>query len=238
MCVLFGSFGASSWSLYFLHLPCCGSILPRLSKSVIRPSNSLDRVSAPYFSRRNESLSITCPLHVFLAECCASLVQEFVCAGLLLWYGAKLIVTDSSVRLFLRFFLLLPIASSRLRHRSPPYIVYSIYHTYIIASGVVVRHHHRASSIATIDAMISSNSTDDRAHTQAHETDESKREQKYTGGTVITVFFALIIGSMALGQISPAMEAIGNGQGAAQKIFEVCHTAVILSPLLLPSLSS
>ncbi|KAK3161653.1 hypothetical protein QOZ80_1BG0079790 [Eleusine coracana subsp. coracana] len=43
----------------------------------------------------------------------------------------------------------------------------------------------------------------------------------YTGGQVINVVFAMITGSMAIGNASPSMSAIAEGQSAAQKLFKV-----------------
>ncbi|WCJ23196.1 ABC transporter B family member 11 [Euphorbia peplus] len=43
----------------------------------------------------------------------------------------------------------------------------------------------------------------------------------YTGGKVINVIFALLTGSLSLGQASPCMSAFAAGQAAAVKMFEV-----------------
>jgi len=42
-----------------------------------------------------------------------------------------------------------------------------------------------------------------------------------TGGHVITVFFAIVIGAMSIGQASPALTAFSTGTGAAGKIYAV-----------------
>ncbi|CAJ1940686.1 unnamed protein product [Sphenostylis stenocarpa] len=45
-------------------------------------------------------------------------------------------------------------------------------------------------------------------------------EKGYTGGQVISVFFAVLTGSMSLGQASPSITAFAAGQAAAFKMFE------------------
>ncbi|XP_021821988.1 ABC transporter B family member 11-like [Prunus avium] len=45
-------------------------------------------------------------------------------------------------------------------------------------------------------------------------------EKGYTGGEVINVVFAVLIGSMSLGQASPCLSAFAAGQAAAYKMFE------------------
>ncbi|KAK2412276.1 ABC transporter B member 11, variant 2 [Trifolium repens] len=45
-------------------------------------------------------------------------------------------------------------------------------------------------------------------------------EKGYTGGEVISVFFAILTGSMSLGQASPCLTAFASGQAAAFKMFE------------------
>ncbi|XP_045813311.1 ABC transporter B family member 3-like [Trifolium pratense] len=45
-------------------------------------------------------------------------------------------------------------------------------------------------------------------------------EKGYTGGEVISVFFAILTGSMSLGQASPCLTAFAAGQAAAFKMFE------------------
>ncbi|XP_014510009.1 ABC transporter B family member 11 [Vigna radiata var. radiata] len=45
-------------------------------------------------------------------------------------------------------------------------------------------------------------------------------EKGYTGGEVVTVIFAVLTGSMSLGQASPSLSAFAAGQAAAFKMFE------------------
>ncbi|KAI9123102.1 hypothetical protein K1719_005991 [Acacia pycnantha] len=45
-------------------------------------------------------------------------------------------------------------------------------------------------------------------------------EKGYTGGKVITVIFAVVTGSLSLGQASPSLSAFAAGQAAASKMFE------------------
>ncbi|KAL9325737.1 hypothetical protein ACSQ67_006382 [Phaseolus vulgaris] len=45
-------------------------------------------------------------------------------------------------------------------------------------------------------------------------------EKGYTGGEVVTVIMAVLIGSMSLGQASPSLSAFSAGQAAAFKMFE------------------
>jgi ATP-binding cassette subfamily B (MDR/TAP) protein 1 len=51
-----------------------------------------------------------------------------------------------------------------------------------------------------------------------------------SGGDVLAVFFAVLIGAFALGQASPSVEAIGKGQGVAYKIFETIERASEIDP--------
>ncbi|XP_050363409.1 ABC transporter B family member 11-like [Argentina anserina] len=46
------------------------------------------------------------------------------------------------------------------------------------------------------------------------------RENGYTGGQVLNVIVAMLIGSMSLGQASPCMSAFASGQAAAYKMFQ------------------
>ncbi|KAB2625083.1 hypothetical protein D8674_016743 [Pyrus ussuriensis x Pyrus communis] len=48
-------------------------------------------------------------------------------------------------------------------------------------------------------------------------------ERGYTGGEVINVIFAVLTGSMSLGQASPSMNAFAAGQAAAYKMFETIN---------------
>ncbi|XP_062218589.1 ABC transporter B family member 9-like isoform X2 [Phragmites australis] len=45
----------------------------------------------------------------------------------------------------------------------------------------------------------------------------------YTGGQVINVVFAILTGSMAIGNASPSISAIAEGQSAAQRLFEIIN---------------
>lgn len=45
----------------------------------------------------------------------------------------------------------------------------------------------------------------------------------YTGGTVLNVMFAVLMGGMSLGQASPSFNAFASGKAAAYKMFEVIH---------------
>ncbi|KAJ1100830.1 hypothetical protein NDU88_005905 [Pleurodeles waltl] len=46
-------------------------------------------------------------------------------------------------------------------------------------------------------------------------------EKSYSIGSVLTVFFAVIIGAFAIGQASPNIEAFANARGAANTIFQI-----------------
>lgn len=46
-------------------------------------------------------------------------------------------------------------------------------------------------------------------------------EEDYTGGKTLEVFFAVIMGSFALGQFGQTAEAIAKGQGSGYKLFKV-----------------
>ncbi|XP_043814997.1 ABC transporter B family member 4 isoform X2 [Manihot esculenta] len=48
-------------------------------------------------------------------------------------------------------------------------------------------------------------------------------EKGYSGGQVINVIVAVLIGSMSLGQASPCMRAFASGQAAAYKMFETIN---------------
>ncbi|KAG2590996.1 hypothetical protein PVAP13_5NG451300 [Panicum virgatum] len=45
----------------------------------------------------------------------------------------------------------------------------------------------------------------------------------YTGGQVINIVFAILTGSVAIGNASPSISAIAEGQSAAQRLFEVIN---------------
>ncbi|KAJ7544468.1 hypothetical protein O6H91_09G080400 [Diphasiastrum complanatum] len=47
--------------------------------------------------------------------------------------------------------------------------------------------------------------------------------QGYSGGSVISVIFAVLMGGMSMGQASPSLSAFAAGQAAAYKMFEVIH---------------
>eukprot|EP01119_Soliformovum_irregulare_P012424 TRINITY_DN322_c0_g1_i4.p1 TRINITY_DN322_c0_g1~~TRINITY_DN322_c0_g1_i4.p1 ORF type:complete len:1246 (-),score=423.44 TRINITY_DN322_c0_g1_i4:17-3754(-) len=55
--------------------------------------------------------------------------------------------------------------------------------------------------------------------------------KEITGGTVITVFFAILMGSFSLGQAGPAIEALGKGQGAAYVIYTTIDRVSKIDPL-------
>ncbi|KAJ7520420.1 hypothetical protein O6H91_19G005500 [Diphasiastrum complanatum] len=48
-------------------------------------------------------------------------------------------------------------------------------------------------------------------------------DEGYTGGAVISVIFAVLMGGMSMGQASPSLSAFAAGQAAAYKMFEVIH---------------
>lgn len=48
--------------------------------------------------------------------------------------------------------------------------------------------------------------------------------ESYTIGSVLTVFFAVIIGAFGIGQASPNIEAFANARGAAYSIFQIIDT--------------
>ncbi|XP_071713905.1 ABC transporter B family member 21-like isoform X2 [Rutidosis leptorrhynchoides] len=48
-------------------------------------------------------------------------------------------------------------------------------------------------------------------------------EKSYTGGTVLTVMFSMLAGSMSLGQASPCLSAFYAGRAAAYKMFETIN---------------
>ncbi|XP_066306817.1 ABC transporter B family member 5-like [Miscanthus floridulus] len=45
----------------------------------------------------------------------------------------------------------------------------------------------------------------------------------YTGGQVLNIVFAILTGSMAIGNASPSISAIAEGQSAAQRLFEIIN---------------
>ncbi|KAL2338874.1 hypothetical protein Fmac_013320 [Flemingia macrophylla] len=55
-------------------------------------------------------------------------------------------------------------------------------------------------------------------------------EKGYTGGDVLTVLFAILTGSMSLGQASPSLSAFAAGQAAAYKMFETIKRKPEIDP--------
>ncbi|GLE08528.1 hypothetical protein PINS_up019775 [Pythium insidiosum] len=53
----------------------------------------------------------------------------------------------------------------------------------------------------------------------------------YDGGRVLTVFFSIIMGAMALGQAGPSVQAIFSARAAAYDVFEVINRASLIDPL-------
>jgi ABC-type multidrug transport system fused ATPase/permease subunit len=52
-----------------------------------------------------------------------------------------------------------------------------------------------------------------------------------TGGQVLNVFFAIVLGAYAVGQATPYLAVIGKAQGAAQKVFETIESKSPIDPL-------
>lgn len=50
-------------------------------------------------------------------------------------------------------------------------------------------------------------------------------QEEYTIGSVLTVFFAVIIGAFSIGQTSPGIEAFSNARGAAFTVFNIIDNA-------------
>ncbi|KAN0050692.1 hypothetical protein ACTA71_003837 [Dictyostelium dimigraforme] len=55
-------------------------------------------------------------------------------------------------------------------------------------------------------------------------------DRPWQGGDVLTVFFSVIMGAMALGQASPNVASFANGRGAAFKIYEVIDRISKIDP--------
>ncbi|KAL2935295.1 ABC transporter B family member 11 [Bienertia sinuspersici] len=55
-------------------------------------------------------------------------------------------------------------------------------------------------------------------------------EKNYTGGAVLNVIIAVLVGSMSLGQASPSMSAFAAGQAAAYKMFETINRKPAIDP--------
>ncbi|KAE9201145.1 ABC transporter B family member 11 [Phytophthora fragariae] len=53
----------------------------------------------------------------------------------------------------------------------------------------------------------------------------------YNGGKVLTVFFAIIMGAMALGQAAPSAEAITSARAAAYPVFQTIKRPSLIDPL-------
>ncbi|KAJ0390147.1 hypothetical protein P43SY_010222 [Pythium insidiosum] len=53
----------------------------------------------------------------------------------------------------------------------------------------------------------------------------------YDGGRVLTVFFSIIMGAMALGQAGPSVQAIFSARAAAYDVFAVINRASLIDPL-------
>ncbi|NWX98206.1 ABCBB protein, partial [Nothoprocta ornata] len=49
-------------------------------------------------------------------------------------------------------------------------------------------------------------------------------EEEYSPGTLLQVFFGILVGALNLGQVSPCLEAFATGRGAATNIFETIDT--------------
>ncbi|KAJ1966962.1 hypothetical protein IWQ62_002142, partial [Dispira parvispora] len=56
-------------------------------------------------------------------------------------------------------------------------------------------------------------------------------ERLMSGGDVLIVFFALIIGAMSLGQAAPNITSIANAQGAAATVFKLIEKERLIDPL-------
>lgn len=57
------------------------------------------------------------------------------------------------------------------------------------------------------------------------------RDGDVTSGAVVTVFFAIIIGAMGLGQTAPGISAVHAARGAAPRVFEVIERTSAIDPL-------
>ena len=55
-------------------------------------------------------------------------------------------------------------------------------------------------------------------------------DECFTGGRVLQVFFAVIMGAFSVGQVGPNFETIGNAQGAAVGLFEVIDRKSKIDP--------
>lgn len=57
------------------------------------------------------------------------------------------------------------------------------------------------------------------------------RDGDVTSGAVVTVFFAIIISAMGLGQTAPGISAVHAARGAAPRVFDVIERASAIDPL-------
>ncbi|EDW61888.1 ATP-dependent translocase ABCB1 [Drosophila virilis] len=55
--------------------------------------------------------------------------------------------------------------------------------------------------------------------------------ENYTAGTMITVFFSVMMGSMNLGSASPYIEAFGIARGACAKVFHIIEQIPTINPI-------
>ncbi|KAM8806860.1 LOW QUALITY PROTEIN: bile salt export pump [Eudromia elegans] len=53
-------------------------------------------------------------------------------------------------------------------------------------------------------------------------------EEEYSPGTLLQVFFGILVGALNLGQVSPCLEAFATGRGAATNIFETIDKKPII----------
>ena len=53
----------------------------------------------------------------------------------------------------------------------------------------------------------------------------------YDGGRVLTVFFCVIMGAMALGQAAPSLQALVSARAAAYDVFQVIRRPSLIDPL-------
>ncbi|TMW59305.1 hypothetical protein Poli38472_004374 [Pythium oligandrum] len=58
-------------------------------------------------------------------------------------------------------------------------------------------------------------------------------EDCYSGGRVLTVFYGILMGSMALGQAAPRIQAIISARAAAYDVFQVINRRSLIDPLSL-----
>lgn len=63
------------------------------------------------------------------------------------------------------------------------------------------------------------------------EVGKPKEDIVYTPGTMITVFFSVMMGSMSIGMASPYIEAMGIAKGASVKVFKLIEQIPTINPL-------